>query len=697
MGIDDRMKKMPKNFGSQGNSGNRNFNSGSRQFNNGGYRNDNRSYGRAPQLTKIRGVDPAPIGSPFYNPYTFIPFPKSVDRGDVSYLTADEREQDRFTGVLNLKVLALSPIMSCEVSPYATENDHKKYHALTVGSDGIVPATSVRGSLRTLMTILDGGTLGYMDTRIWLCHGRDLPVGPTMKEKDIPAFLAKVEQPGGYGKKGKLRLGETWLISVDRKLNKLGPFRYLDKLRPTTGAKEMFIDDPENPTSYSESYSDKFCYEVKLSGRPVNNKGKREGVFKAGSTVIDVPAHIWETYNGRNRNGVRKELRAGDLVWIEPKNPRMAPRTAEDIESIQWARWGREGQQLQNALPNCVLPDSLRDDGRVDMVTDLWGQVPMGDNRDGAFASRIRPHNLVFKNAAIDKNVALAPLAQPHPGCLPFYRQASATSISTASELNGYKVYRNTSARGAQSPWLFSVQGIFDKDDVNKMQSCSQKMNKTVDLLSQDQVGDLKISLRSLSKKELALLLLACSVDWKLGGGKPLGLGHCRVIGAELLNEFSEKILDLNGNEGISLPSEYAALVEHLQKRVDLYKKSQEPVELLRYPRAVSDNKGGLRREGLGWFARHATVAKQKTELETTKVGDAYYNGMVLGNMESNPGPLFGYDLIGVDVEKERGNKLCFGALEPYDPNKHKPHGNRFENNSQSAKTRRDDRKQRSW
>lgn len=717
MGIDDRLKKMPKNLGSQGNNGNRNFNRDHQQYNNGDFRNDNRgrynggyrgnggnrpSYSSQPP-TKIHGVDPAPIGEPFYNPYTFIPFPSSVARGKVSYLTADEREKERFTGVLKLKVKTLAPLMTCEALPYEGDKDtHKKYHALTIGKDVIVPATSVRGSLRTLMTILAGGTLGYMDSHMWLCQGRDLPVGPIMTDKSRPAFLAKVERPGGYAKSGLLRLGETWLISAE-KLGKLGAYGQLDKMRPTTGSKQAFIDDPVRPTRISEKADGRFCYELKLSGRPVNRNGKREGVFKAGGTVVSVPAEIWETYIGRNKNGARKELKMGDLVWIEPVNPDGPVNSASDIKSIQWARWGRNGQSLWDALPECVRPDCMRKDGFVDSITDLWGQVPMDGVNGETFAARIRPHNLVFIDGSerLAKNVVLAPLAQPHPGCVPFYRCGAAESICKANAINGYKVYRNTTAHSADAPWLFSVQGIFDKNDASRMQSGEQKMNKTVDLLCESQVGELKISCRSLTKKELALLLLTCSVDWKLGGGKPFGLGHCRVIGAELVNEMGESVLNLEGSEEspLLLPEVYAELVAEFSRRVEFYKKSQEPVALLRYPRSVSSNNGGLRREGLGWFARHATLSKQGKGLETVKVGDKYFNGMVLGNIENNPGPLYAYDTIGVGERQERGNKKTFETLERFDPGKHKPveNASRQENWSQNRNTRRDDRNRRTY
>lgn len=746
---------------------------GNRGRYNGGYRGNggNRpSYSSQPP-TKIHGVDPAPIGEPFYNPYTFIPFPSSVARGKVSYLTADEREKERFTGVLKLKVKTLAPLMTCEALPYEGDKDtHKKYHALTIGKDVIVPATSVRGSLRTLMTILAGGTLGYMDSHMWLCQGRDLQLGmgPLSATKTC---LARIVEVGNQNHDGVVVLGETRLILTenlknlycknglnfddecesfnknrakqvftDVDLTKLsfefseetpwmvrisGPKikpqpanvqsdevpedslkKALALCSPDSEMREIWVDDIENPTSISpvqdHVHSRYFLqntrngYVWKKAGRP------HDAVFleKEKARLI-LKKELWADYQGRHKTSSRPELKDGDLVWLElaPEKSSDDDISAEDVISIQWARWGRKGQLLKDALPKCVVPDNLRSDDLVDSVTDLWGQVPMEESKVGAFAARIKPHNLVFENASLEEKVTLAPMAQPHPGCLPFYRNGKADSISINDSLNGYKVYRNTTARGNMAPWLFSVQGIYDRDACN-MISQYQKLNKTVDLLSENQIGNLKISLRSLSKKELALLLLVCTVDWKLGGGKPFGLGHCRVIGAELVNEMGESVLNLESSADVplQLPNEYAELVTNFDRRVEFYKKSQEPVELLRYPRAVSSDNGGLHREGLRWFARHSSVKRQNEGLEQLIVGDSSYNGLVLGNIEVNAGPLYGYDMICKNQFKHGGKKQ-FGSIKKFDPSVDKSDAwaNRGKNKSWNKDDRHENRGRRTY
>ena len=518
------------------------------------------------------------------------------------------------------------------------------------------------------MTVLVGGTLGYMDRHLHLCQGRDVHCGPIYEKtgeydehhkpkmalNDRKAFLARVVKAGGFGHSGEIELGESGIFELP-KLERLIGWKKIGDLRPTTSKQRLFVDNPHNPTLYKivkekQTVDESLLYEIKLSGnmkqRP--NSVKREGYFRSvGNRLIELPAEFWEDYSARNRNGARSELKANDLVWIEPVDPDIESITsAQEIKSIQWARWGRCGQKFENALGNysCVKPDCQNPDGMVDSVTDLWGQVHLDDLVGKTFASRIRVHNLIFENESKNvETVTLAPLSMPHPGCIAMYRSGKADSINKLSPLNGYKVYRNSLDRGENAPWLFSTQGVYEEGQL-KDPKC--KMNKTVELLKEGTEGRLKISFRSLSKKELAMLLLVCSVDWKLGGGKPLGLGHCRVTKLACRDEFGTEIFPAlcNSDSNIPLPDDYAALIRdmNISSRVKMYKDSQVPVKNLRYPRAAegkynAEDKLGIRREALLWFERHA---KPKTSgsglgsgLVTSIINAVEYPGQVLGNM----------------------------------------------------------------
>ncbi len=660
------------------------------------------------------------LGNSFHNPYTFIPFPQNPPkRGFPTPLTIDEAETDRFTGILELDIKTLSPLMTCSPIPLDPKSDHKTYPALSIGSDVVVPATGVKGALRSLMTILAGGNLGYLDEGLWLCQGRDAQLGPVKKDtgevKPRHVFLARVERPGDQTRSGTVRLGETDLVKLRELERKIVN---LDKKRPQLGKKipTIWASSPKLE-KISEKRTEQCPWQIKLSGRPINKKGKREGIFLAGSKTVELGAPFWNAYQGRNRHGDHPELHKGDLVWLEPASPELAAiRSASDVKSIQWARWGRHGISLQVLLERHapqMIPDNMKADGRVDEVTNLFGQIPLVEGAAGPFASRIRPDNLVFRDCVKRvQRTRLAPLAPPHPGCVSFYRDNDDLDrISTADAPKGYKVYRTTKERGSKAPWHYEAQGVYDEN--GKLKEARQKVNKTCDLLDEGVEGKLRIALRSLSQRELAMVLICCAADWRLGGGKPFGLGHCRVLKLKLINEDGQQTLNLErqDSEEFSIPGHLLEGVDDLLKRLRVWQATQLPVPFLRYPRAVVENRNRLQRGGHVWFQRFSSPKKMGAgvevlwtdgELKQKAEGKSQIRGQSLPSFEAeNPqgNQLFGYDSLSSEGNrrKERNNVTRFTRLEPFDPQKHTPknaksggfHGQNAESREHHKKQRR--------
>lgn len=561
---------------------------------------DNRAIKNLPKAS------PEIIGEPFHNPYTFIEFEENLARRmKPTLLTADECSdgEQRITGVLQLRIETISPLMTCRPIAEDDDADHKTYRALTIDNDVIVPATGVRGALRTLMTILTSGSLGYLDETAYLIQGRDVQLGPRGKNggPHVPEFpfLGMVEVSGTANRSGRIRLGETRLIRLSDLKNVDG----INLSRPPFDQPIWLkLDVNDIPVKTSNTPSLDTPWRLRLSGQPVGGfrieKNKKEGVFKPGDAVIEIPAQLWGEFAGRNVFGDRSHLRPGDVVWLEPSSPDTRQiRSKDDVKSLQWARWGKRGIALSEKVPGFVRPDAWRDDETVDEVTNLFGQVAQqGNQKAVTFASRILPENLVFAGTKEKcKRTTLAPLAPPHPGCLAFYRDNDNPDLVDFGDgLRGYKVYRTTKEQGDDGPWNYSVQGVYDK---GKLKPPNQKVNKTVDLLPDGQTGSLRIAFRALTQRELALLVQACSLPWRLGGGKPLGLGACTVSVTKLIDEFgrAQRLSDLMGEN-------WQDLVSDIQHRVNMWLVSQKPVDRLRYPRAVRGNARG----GHAWFQQHA-------------------------------------------------------------------------------------------
>lgn len=631
---------------------------------------------------KVLGRDSA-----FHNPYTFIPFAEGVpNRSEPTPLTADEDagESSRFTGIIEIAVTTVSPLMSCAPEPVNPNEDHKRYRALTIGNDVIVPATGVRGSLRTLLTILTGGTLGYIDEDLYLCQNRDLQLevpSPSAKDTDKKlGYLARVVKPGSRYGDGVIELGETRAVKLDALQGKA---RFdVEKCRPAArggenGDQGVFIDNPDNPQKVTTSLSQGTPWQVRLSGRPVNSKGKREGAFRANGMTATLPAELWRQYSGRNRHSFRPELRKGDLIWLEPRDGVDEIRTGADVQSIQWARWGRLGLAMKAAVPSELLPDYLKSDGKVDEVTNLFGQVsPLSESDAPSFAARVRPENLVFPDAAhqLMRDVTLAPLQPPHPGCSAFYWEVSDPAEDPRRAVRGYKVYRTTNEDGA---WLYEKQGVYDEQG-NLQPAQKQKVCKTVELLPPNAQGVLRIAVRALSQRELALVLQACSVPWRLGGGKPLGLGCCTPHVVRILDEVGEEY---------QLSFDWQARVpEYVRDGVFHWVASQQPVNKLRYPRAVGRNKNKISCGGHEWFRRHATP-KANEQSNVRGFMEMHLEGALSkqakrDSIPAQPLPefdpaqpdqdlLFGYDLIIADSGKARDKRTLVKRIEPFDPARH--------------------------
>lgn len=573
--------------------------------------------------------------STFHNPYTFLPFGTNALRTEPTHLSIDEVETGRFTGVLRLTVRTLSPLLSCSSTPSRQAGlrggkVHNTYSALTIVNDVIVPATGVRGALRSLLTVLTRGTLGYIDHSIWLCQGRDVNLGPRGRHgaETVPerVFLARID---------RIAVDGSITVTVGRP----------NELPRVAEIERLLGRDVRRPGRH-EHQGRLF----RLSGRRIGNTTfQREGEFvQSTDPPIQLPPSLLEDFLGRHRHAAVNKLEEGDLVWLEPADAslhRLA--SADDVRSIQWARLGRHGQRLLDVVGRHhpeVLPDAMNPDGLVDEVTNLFGHVPAqpeivkvafpGDrgNPAAAFAARLRISNLVFEDGAahLHKAVALAPLAAPHPGCLAFYRDQDDLDVISANDpLRGYKVYRTTSERGDAAPWHWRAQPVM-RDATPQHSESSQ--NKTCDLLREGRVGTVDIACRGLSRREVELLLAACGVDWRLGGGKPLGLGHCRVVAVQLKPEpgsgeprewtLDERVCNeldrcvpTEVGEGWSSMFAQARnidqtlereLREELRQQAAEYQATQRPVARLRYPRAGDGNN---QVGGHVWFGRYASPA----------------------------------------------------------------------------------------
>lgn len=603
------------------------------------------------------------LGSPFHNPYTFLPFEKPIGGlFEQTLLSADESteggDRDRFTGVLVLRVQTLSPLLSCVPKPMPLANGGLPHRAaLRVSDRLVVPASGVRGSLRNLLTVITSGVLDETVLDARLCQGRDVQLGPRHlvpqhnQHHDIPrcVFLARVEELGSEHRPGTVRLngltGDAALIRTD------DPRLTHQVLNRRAGQR-----DSRGKVALQDGTM------VRLSGRPVGppDQLKHEGLYQPSDQVMTLPESLWTQYREAHRHSAFPELQKGDLIWLEPRDPKTSRlNSADDVRSIQWSRFGRRGAAAKDLLKQDVVPKL---NGSIDRATDLFGYVfGRGDRKGDARVARVRPENLVFDEGCTTERVTLAVMGQPHPGCIGFYRVGDPVSVSGSSPLRGYKVYRNTKERGPSAPWHYEVQGVYGNN--GELLPADGRMTCTCELICEGAIGSVRIALRSMTRTEVRLLLALCGVDWRLGGGKPLGLGHCRVIEAELLDEFGQQTSLLDQQPWKPLTSEAARMTDrsrrtmppniqgaHIEDRIgtrlDCYQATQRPVERLRYPRLAVNGASG----GHLWFS---TLCQPRMG-----GGAGLYARRVVGALAQNGGELSGQCLPEFDPANPMGDVL---------------------------------------
>ncbi len=569
--------------------------------------------GQGQRRDNAGAADPKTLGNPFHNPYTFVPFATvAPPMREPTLLTADESELDRFTGIIKIRVRTLSPLLSCAPASADAPKQKPTRAALQAGNRFILPASGVRGALRNLMTVITGGRLGAESEGVWLCQGRDLQLGPaSQNNRNAPpaVFLARVTKVGSEDRPGEVELNGLRETGV---LLTLAELRLPDSQRPNprNGKRDTRGSVPVAGTRWI----------AKLSGRPVNGDGKREGVFMPSNTMLELPGRLWAEYQARHRSADYPDLREGDLIWLEHKE-----RTSkllskpEEVASIQWARWGRKGCRAVDAIGTAGEWLAGDTKGKVDLATDLFGFIDEESSGLPNRAGRVRADNLVFDAETKTTTVELAVLAQPHPGCLAFYRDVEdLDTVGMNTGLRGYKVYRTTKERGEVAPWHYKQQGEYYGN--GKLKPFAQSnMAHSCHLIEEGSTATVMLSVRSLSKEELSYLLALCTVDWRLGGGKPLGLGHCRPLSATLIDECGKDMMKEistaseahtkapdRPNPSESLNEHLKLVAKHHLERLSIYQATQRPVDRLRYPRLTDAGRKG----GLAWFQRMASPKK---------------------------------------------------------------------------------------
>ncbi|MFJ6105282.1 TIGR03986 family CRISPR-associated RAMP protein [Streptomyces sp. NPDC092359] len=552
--------------------------------------------------------------SKFINPYTFVQLPKSVPEGWRSVPAGHDRlGAGRFSGVLEVALTARSPLLLRNVY----EGDAAAFPVRSFpGYEGpvpFVPGSSLAGVVRSLHEMLAGGCLRVFDAGFRPSGYRD-----QAQVRGDSWRLALVEEVDERGAPSKMRLCGKAVWVEHTALHRAF---HGDVSKVRTGARVTLLSRPVY-SGFSRRWELGEPFEVEAGGDSVvlvTDSGARHGTRKSKEgprpgrhfcatgelepEVVGVvlPDEVWQEYldavdgtrdvqelhqkvsegdlsaredgprpvfhkNDRLgqvgfRDPARRELKPGQVVWVDPQRAGQLVRLRGISLSVIWRHpgWGpRAGERVPAEALACRDPQELCPSSRLFGSVDAEGAEGGGGGaRQRAYRGHVRFGDAVPDEAYGLREEFLPPMGSPKPGAGQFYlnrvdaleTKSATTDTNRArrewgSEADGAGARR---LRGRKQYWLtgqadrrpyFRVrdaqpEAFHELHQDNKSLTKGQAVKEGARFTTE-------VRFENLNAAELGGLL--CALDpglllrhldpsgeygWALGGGRPLGFGTC--------------------------------------------------------------------------------------------------------------------------------------------------------------------------
>ncbi|MET7765241.1 hypothetical protein ABZS71_25685 [Streptomyces sp. NPDC005393] len=589
----------------------------------------------------------------FVNPYTFVQLPKEVSPDWRSAPPGHGRLQpDRFSGVLEVTLTARSPLMLRNVYDGDDSAFPMRHFSGFDKPVPFVPGSSLAGAVRSLHETLAGGCLRVFDSGFRPGYRDEAQV------KTGSWRLALVEKVDERGVPSRLRLcGETVWVEYAALHKALGGASKL-----TTGARVTLLSGSVRSSLGRLELGEPF--EVKEGGESVvlvTDSGARHdtrknpdgggdlpgrhfcatGELEPGSLEVVLPDEVWQEYldavdgtrdvqeyrqpstGGSSprkdgpvpvfhrdkrlglvgyRDPARRELRPGQVVWVDPEQAGQSVRLRGISLSVIWRHPGgriKSGGRVHAYARACRDPRELCPSCRLFGSVDAEGGDGKGGGaRQRAYRGHLRFGDAVPAEAYELEEEFLPPLGAPKPGAGQFYltrdnslQGKSATSAPDKAlrewgseadsgdgrRLRGRKHYWLTGNAGKR-PYFRARGG--SREDFHDLYGSENKLLSKAQSVPEGAQFTAEVRFENLDAVALGGLL--CSLDpglllhhfdpkdeerprygWALGGGRPLGFGTCT---AEV------RIRELDSAESRYLGAEAPDL--HVEKAVAAFRKS---------------------------------------------------------------------------------------------------------------------------
>jgi len=511
----------------------------------------------------------------FVNPYTFVPFPATIDRCKPA--GHELLAEDRLSGSFTVRWEFTAPMQAPDGS--------------VDGAELRLPGSSVKGAVRALHETLAGGCLrvlnedfrpSYRDTASELspqwtlatvtkvtADGQPLAVRPC--ERVVWVRAEQLRQ--AWGRELKTGCGVSLKAELARKRldrYELPPDADVTRdgdwvvLLTDAGARPKQRNDPDNPT---KKINAEYFAACGLLGTEAVEVSVSEDAWLGFRTAVDGAREV-QQYRAALRNGVawqptqtvefhgpigRRKRVTGlfdvdDVLWVH------RPAGSGEVDELRLsAIWRHTGEgplrdRVPQALRPCTDPDRLCPSCRIFGSADHQARGEDETAQQRAYAGHVRFGDAVSPDPVRLTPFDRAPMGAPKPGAGQFYLAVRSTDPARTEKDQPTREWRHKKAEGGSQlhvrgrkfywhadPTVQPVHRHIRRPDQTNEAMQAQRLlapagtvlhqRVTFDNLSEAELGGLLSTLQP----QLVLNADAGRLLLRLGGAKPLGLGSCHA------------------------------------------------------------------------------------------------------------------------------------------------------------------------
>lgn len=566
-------------------------------------------------------------------PYNF------VSLGD-KVLNRGKRVIGNNTGTLKCKLRTYSPLFI--MGDRLLKNGHSEEYFLKKDNEYLIPSSTLKGEIRTIIDVLTNSAIRNVEVerlekrlkprdefgtkfgiikkiptnkedgeiqvvkklKIEKKLSRNLIPGRDLKNGGIAYLRFKKNVVDKYEENHKINTRDDFMkIYTSKKENSVIGRLWVSSDIFSKKYEKIFLEN-EKGTIYKfskEEYED-FKYIIKQRIEREEKEGKssylKEYKLKVGDPII---------FEANEKEKKVLHLAFSEIPRLRYKfSPLdLVPKEFHQSDSLENLSFS---EKLFGTTGNNEEIKKKKQENKEKKMTSLIGRIYFTD-------AKLNEEKAKF---VAKKPITLKPLGEPHPTLLGFYLKTNGTYDLQGSKIRGRKFYWHHKDKIEKKFETFA--------DSIKMNS-KEKYNSSLQLLDFGNEFEFEVYFNNLNDDELGVLIYSLELEddllHKIGKGKSLGLGSCKIEIKEVLlenknkyNNFKKsKIFDegLDKNKYIESAKKFGYIDESKNniKELKIILKKTNKLDFSKSPFPEEEDKNGW--NTLAWFNKRK---KEKLILE---------------------------------------------------------------------------------